>query len=146
MARKYYNGVYPVKNKEKYLGDPDKCEYRSSWERKVFKWLDFNPRVVGWWAEPFPIPYMSPKDNRVHRYFPDILVVANNNGKQTTTLIEIKPYKETVLPKGQGKKKKTYLYEVLTYSVNKAKWKAAEALCEQKGWTFKIMTEKDIKP
>lgn len=145
-AKEYYNGVYPVKNKDKYLGDPKKCVYRSSWERKIFKMLDDNPNVVGWGAEPFAVPYLSPKDNRVHRYFPDILVVADNNGEEVVTLIEIKPFKETMPPKLQGKKKKTQLYETMTYSVNQAKWKAAKALCKQKGWTFKLMTEKEIKP
>lgn len=146
MARRYYNGIYPVKNIDKYLGDPKKCQYRSGWERKVFKQLDYNPKVIGWGAEPFAIPYLSPKDNKVHRYFPDIIVVVDNNGEQVTTLIEIKPLRETQMPKGQGKKKSRYLMEVMTYSVNKAKWKAAEALCKQRGWTFKIMTEKEIQP
>lgn len=143
---RYHQGVYKVQNPDKYLGDVSKCVYRSSWEKKVYKYLDRNPKVLGWSCEPFAIPYLSPKDNRVHRYFPDIIVVAENNGEQVTTLIEVKPLRETQMPKGQGKKKSQYLYEVMTYSVNKAKWKSAEALCKKKGWTFKIMTEKDIKP
>ena len=146
MARKYYKGVYPVKNIDKYLGDHKKCIYRSGWERKVFKKFDENPKVVGWGAEPFAIPYLSPKDNKVHRYFPDIIVVADNNGVQVTTVIEIKPLKETMVPKIKGKKKTTYLYEVMTYSVNQAKWAAAKALCKSKGWNFKVMTEVEIKP
>lgn len=146
MARQYYQGVYPVKNIDKYIGDPKKCVYRSRWERIVFKKFDENPKVLAWGAEPFPIPYLSPKDNRVHRYFPDIIVVADNNGEQVTTLIEIKPLKETMPPKKQGKKKSRYIYESITYSVNQAKWKAAEALCKKKGWRFKVMTEKEINP
>jgi len=146
MSRSYYQGIYPVKNIDKYLGDPKKCEYRSGWERKVFKMLDENPKVLGWGAEPLAVPYLSPKDNKVHRYFPDIIVVADNNGVQVTTLIEIKPLKETMLPKKQGKKKDRYIYEVMTYHVNKSKWKSAKALCDSKGWTFKIMTEKEINP
>lgn len=145
MSR-YYQGIYPVKNKDKYLGDPKKCVYRSGWERTIFKKFDENPNVVAWGAEPFALPYLSPKDNKVHRYFPDILVVANNNGEEITTLIEIKPLKETMPPTKRGKKKSRYLYECITYSVNQAKWKAAEALCKQKGWKFKVMTEREIKP
>jgi len=143
---RYYQGVYVVQNVDKYLGDHKKCEYRSRWEFLVFKMLDNNPKVVGWGAEPFAVGYVSPKDNKLHRYFPDVIVVADNKGVQVTTLIEIKPYNQTILPKANGKKKSRYIQEVMTYHINKAKWKAAEALCENKGWIFKIMTEKEIKP
>jgi hypothetical protein len=82
----------------------------------------------------------------MHRYFPDIIVVADNNGEEVVTLIEIKPLKETLPPKKQGKKKSRQIYEAVTYSVNQAKWAAARALCEKKGWKFKVMTEKEINP
>lgn len=146
-SRRYYQGTYKVKNPDKYIGDAKKCIYRSGWEKKVFSWLDNNKKVIGWGSEIFAIPYLSPKDNKVHRYFPDIIVVADNNGVQVTTVIEIKPLKETIVPKmKQGKKRSTYLYEVTTYSVNQAKWAAAKALCKSKGWNFKVMTEVEIKP
>lgn len=147
MGRQYYQGIYKIKNPNKYIGDPKKCEYRSSWEKLVMIRLDNNPDVIGWGAEPFPIQYLSPKDNRIHRYYPDLIVVARGkDGEKVTTLIEIKPYKETQEPKMQGKKKSRQLYEAVTFAVNKAKWAAAQKLCEHKGWRFQIMTEKEIHP
>ena len=37
------------------------------------------------------------------------------------------------------------LSEQKTYSVNMAKWKAAEKLCKQQGWEWKVITEKELK-
>jgi hypothetical protein len=142
----YHQGIYNIQNPDKYLGDPRKCVFRSGWEKKVFKKFDLNPKVVAWGAEIIEIPYVSPKTNRVHRYYPDVFVVADNNGVRVITLIEIKPLRETQLPKAKGKKKERYLNEVITYHLNKAKWKAATAYCKNKGWVFKIMTEVEIQP
>lgn len=146
---RHYQGIYEVKNVEKYIGDPRECTYRSSWERKLAKHFDHNPAVVKWGIEPFPIPYISPKDGKTHRYFPDFIVVAKHpkTGEYITTLIEVKPYAQTVPPKGgKGKAKKRLIEETLTYSINDAKWASAKELCRRKGWRFKIMTEKEIQP
>jgi hypothetical protein len=37
-----------------------------------------------------------------------------------------------------------FIRETRTYGVNLAKWKAAETLCEKKGWTFIKLTEKEL--
>lgn len=146
---RHYQGVYQIKNPQKYAGNPADCVYRSSWEKKVYKSFDLNPNVVKWAAEPFAIPYISPKDGKTHRYFPDIIVVAKHprTGKYITTLIEVKPLAQTLPPKGgRGKAKKRLVQESLTYHINQAKWDAARAVCRQKGWKFRVMTEEDIKP
>ena len=31
-----------------------------------------------------------------------------------------------------------------TYTINTCKWKAATKLCEENGWIFKIITEKEL--
>ena len=42
------------------------------------------------------LPYRSPVDNRVHRYFPDFYIkVQENTGRIKTYLIEVKPLKQT---------------------------------------------------
>ncbi len=146
---KHYQGLYEVKNPDKYIGDPRECIYRSSWERKIAKHFDMNPDIVRWAMEPFAIPYISPKDGKTHRYFPDFIVIAKHpkTGDYITTIIEVKPYAETLPPKGgKGKPKQRLLKETLTYHVNQAKWAAAKELCQRKGWQFKVMTEKQIKP
>ena len=58
--------------------------------------------------------------------------------------MEVKPKKETVEPKVQSKKTRRYLTEVVTWGVNKAKWKSAREYCEDKGWEFRLITEDDL--
>lgn len=140
-------GRYNVKNPEKYVGDLKNCIYRSSWERRFMSYLDQNPSVSKWGSEPFYVPYISPKDGRPHRYFIDFIVVTPQpDGTTVTTMIEVKPEKETMKPTKRGKKKERYLKECLTYSVNQAKWKAAEAVAVKKGWKFRVVTERDLYP
>ena len=108
------------------------------------KYLDENASVVWWASEELPIPYLSPIDNRPHRYFPDFIVRAiNKDKKEVTMVIEVKPEKQTK-PPTQKRKTKYYLQEVVTYAVNEAKWKAANLFCKEHGWQFKILTEKDL--
>ena len=40
---------------------------------------------------------------------------------------------------------KRYISEVVTWSVNKAKWKAATEFCKDYGWEFMLITEKELK-
>jgi hypothetical protein len=143
--RKYYQGIYKVKNREKYKGNPDNVIYRSSWEAKVFFWLDNNPNVLSWGSEEFFIPYLSPVDKAVHRYFPDVIVnVKTQNGKTKIMVLEIKPENQTQPPKPKKRITEGYKNEIKTFAVNTAKWKAAEEFCLDRGWEFKIITEKHL--
>lgn len=136
-----YRGKFEVRNKEKYVGDVYNITFRSLWERKIMTDLDENPNVLKWSSEELAIPYVSPKDGRIHRYFPDFLVqMKDREGNIITALWEIKPYKETIPPK------KKVLQEHVTYSVNVAKWDAARKFCEERNIRFRIITEKDIFP
>jgi len=101
------------------------------------KYLDRQPEVLRWSSEEIIIPYRSPIDNRLHRYFPDFWVKT----VQGESLIEIKPKKQTKPPKPNPKHRRRYLKEVKTWGVNEAKWKAAELFCEAKGWKWQIITE-----
>ena len=69
-----YKGRFRPKHPEKYKGDPTKIIYRSLWEFKVFKWLDLHNDVIWWQSEEVIVPYRSPIDGRIHRYFPDVIV------------------------------------------------------------------------
>ena len=141
----YKQGIYKLKNPEKYYGDPHNVIYRSSWELRVFKWLDKNENVLSWGSEELVINYISPVDNRQHRYFPDILAkVKKLDGSIETYVIEVKPYAQTIEPKIKKRVTKTYINEVCTWGVNSAKWAAAKEYCRHRGWTFKLLTEKDI--
>jgi hypothetical protein len=135
----FRQGVYTVKNREKYIGKRAVI-FRSSWERSFAGYLDNHEKVKGWCSECVSIPYTF--NGKTHRYFPDFLIVWEDDKKQ---LIEIKPDRETKPPRNSKKKsKKTMLYEQLTYAKNQAKWEAAEGYCKKKDWEFKVLTEKDI--
>ena len=140
-----YRGKYKPKNPNKYVGDPTKINYRSLWERKCMLTFDDNPNIIKWASEEIAIPYLSPVDRKRHRYYPDFMVeLKNKEGKVETIMIEVKPKKQTERPKPRKRKSVTYLNEAKTYAINQAKWAAAQALCDRKGWTFRIMTEKEI--
>ena len=140
-----YKGYYKPKNPSKYLGDPTNIVYRSSWERQCMLYFDRNDNVVKWGSEEIVIPYRSPLDRRVHRYFVDFIIkVRTTKGELETHLIEVKPYKQTKPPKIPSRKTKRYLNEVTTYLVNEAKWKAANEYCEDRRWKFQIITENEL--
>ena len=97
--RQYYQGKYKVKNYQKYKGDPTNVIYRSSWELKFLKYCDLNDNVLEFGSEEVIVPYMSPLDNRIHRYFPDFYIkVREKNGKIKKYLIEIKPKNKSLDP------------------------------------------------
>lgn len=137
-----HKGTYRVKNREKYLGDPDNVVYRSGWERDAFVWCDKSPNVIEWNSEEMVIPYICATDNRPHRYFVDLFIV---DAKGVKWLIEIKPHKETQKPVAKGKTKKSYLSESMTYIKNQSKWKYAEEFAKKNGMKFAIWTEHELK-
>lgn len=143
--KKFLQGKFRPTNPEKYKGDPNNIIYRSSWERKFLKYCDNNENIIEYSSEEIALPYRSPVDNRVHRYFPDFYIkVKESTGQIKKYLIEIKPKKQTVEPKVQQKKTKGYIYEVVEYAKNQAKWKAAKEFCEDRQWEFRVLTEDDL--
>ena len=137
-----YSGGFIPKNPQKYVGDPKNIIYRSSWECKVMSWLDKNNDILSWASEELIIPYLSPVDNRVHRYFPDFLVkVRTKDGTTKTMILEVKPKKQTMAPQPKKRVTKQFIEEVKTYGINQAKWKAATEFCLDRGWDFKLLTE-----
>jgi len=108
-------------------------------------YLDNHPDVVGWASEEFNIPYISPIDNKIHRYFPDFLIKQRNrDGNIEVLVVEIKPSKQVSEPVLKGRKTKQKINEVLTYSINTSKWKAAEEFCKDRNWKFLILTEYEL--
>lgn len=141
----YKQGFFRPRFPEKYKGDARNIVYRSGWEKRVMDWLDTNENVSSWSSEEVVVPYMSPVDNRMHRYFVDFYVEAiGKNGEKKVMLIEIKPHAQTLEPKKPKRNTKRYITEVVTYGINQAKWKAAEEYCRHKGWEFQILTEKEL--
>lgn len=142
-----YQGFFSPRNPQKYRGDPTNIVYRSSWELKAMNRFDSDPQIIWWSSEETIVPYRSPVDNRIHRYYVDFTVRLNTlDGRTKTLLIEVKPLYQTMPPVlTEGKKKsKTYIKQVMTWGVNSAKWKAAREYCKDRGYEFIIMTEKEL--
>ena len=140
-----YSGIYKPVNPQKYRGNPNQVVYRSLWERKLMVYCDHNDAVLEWGREEVIIPYISPWDGKIHRYFPDFYIkVKQNDGLVKKLIIEVKPKKQTKAPKEPQRKTRRYLNEVKTWGVNSAKWKYATEWCKDNGMEFKILTEDDL--
>lgn len=132
-------GIYNPRYPEKYIGDATKIYFRSSWELRVFQFMDLNRFIHRWGSEEIQIPYIKPTDGRTHRYFPDIYCeYYNKSGVLIKELIEIKPKKEVALTK------KSSDYDKINIIINHAKWNAAEEFCKSHGIRFRILTENEL--
>jgi hypothetical protein len=144
--RNYTQGIFKPKNPKKYKGSYP-IIYRSSLELSSFRFLDDSSNVLSWGSESVIIPYQSPIDNRLHRYFVDL--VAEIKMKDNTikkVLIEVKPEKQTKPPTITNRKKQsTILYEKHNYAINLSKWKSAKEWCDKKGYVFLILNENHLK-
>jgi len=129
QTSKFKQGFYTPKNPDKFkesnniMNSGTLPQYRSSWELKMYKWCDLNDDIEFWGTESIAIPYISPKDNKPHRYFPDIFIKFKDGRK---VIIEIKPKSENNNP------------------VNLAKWEAADLYAKQIGAEFIVMNEKHL--
>lgn len=91
-------------------------------------YLDKSTAVHLWSSEKIEVPYISPKDDRWHTYYPDFWCrYTNDKGQVVEAVLEVKP-------KSQRR-----------WKINKAKWRAARAMCKENGWEFIVLTEKEIK-
>ena len=124
---------------EKYEGDPNNIIVRSSWEVRFLNWCDNNHHIISYSSEEIVIPYLSPIDNKYHRYFPDAKIRLDTG---QIYIVEIKPFYQCHKP--TSKNKKRYLLEAQTYMINSSKWKYAEEFCKKRGWKFKIITEYEL--
>ena len=104
-------------NPKKYRGDPSQVIYRSLWERKLMVYCDKNTSVIEWGSEEIIIPYRSPKDGRIHRYFPDFYMkVKQKNGTTKKFVIEVKPKAQCKEPvKNPKRRTKKWLNEVFLH-------------------------------
>jgi hypothetical protein len=141
----YKQGLFHPLNNEKYKGTLP-IVFRSNWEFKLMQWLDKCQSCVSWGSESTVINYISPIDNKNHRYFLDFTAVfKDKQGALKKYIIEVKPYKQTLKPvQTPNKKQTTYMTEVTAYMKNCAKWKAAKRYADSKGYKFIIITEQQL--
>jgi len=136
----YHKRKYVPLNPKKYAGDPSNIVMRSSWETRFAIWCDKNPSIVRWSSEETVIPYVSPLDGKIHRYFVDFKIETVN---KKTYLIEIKPKAQTIKPQGTRQTTK-FLKEATTYLVNQAKWEYASRYSKDRNWEFIVLTEDEL--
>ena len=132
----------------KYQGKQNPI-YRSSYEKQCFHLLENNANIIWWKSEATVIPYISPIDNKPHRYYIDLTFCARdkNTGENKIYLIEVKPEEQTVKPvKKPRQRTKTFITQAKTYAVNIAKWNAAYKYAQQRGYKFYLWTEIQTKP
>jgi len=150
MPRKnnYKQGWYIPENPNKYMGN-GAVKYRSSYEQRLFYYLDNEDNVLAWGSESIAIPYIFELDNSQHRYYPDVIAtIRTKDGTIKRLVIEVKPYKQT-LPPARSKKissKNTHRFDedMTMFIKNKNKWDAADLYCKKNNLEFVIMTEIDI--
>jgi hypothetical protein len=136
---KFSQGIYKLKNPEKYLGGKSPT-YRSSWEYTFMSFCDNNPAVQEWANESVKIPYRDPLTGKPTVYVPDFLVsYVDKNQNRHVELIEIKPANQMLREK-VGKNP----YNQAQYVKNVAKWAAAGAWCKRQGIKFRVINETDI--
>lgn len=140
-----YKGKFKPLNTQKYKGDVLNIIYRSLWERTFMIYCDTNENVIEWESEEKFIFYRSPLDGKTHRYYPDFLIkVKESDGTIKKYMIEIKPLKQTVPPPKPKRQTKKYISEVYEYAKNQSKWAAAKEWCADRGYEFKVLSEKEI--
>jgi hypothetical protein len=145
LYTKTYKGKFRTKNPLKYKGDVGNIVYRSLWELRFMKWCDQNISVQEWGSETVIVPYVSPLDKKVHRYFVDFYIkIKDKNGGIQKYLVEIKPERFTKPPVIPERRTKKFIDEVFQYGVNEAKWKAAFEFCQDRNMKFIVLTEKDL--
>jgi|TARA_S200002703_G_C3642620_1_gene197289 hypothetical protein len=143
-SKQVYSGKFIPRNPEKYKGSVNNIIYRSSYELKFMNWCDISDSVLQWGSEEVVIPYISPLDNKIHRYFVDFFVKVNSKNKVRYCLVEVKPFRFTQEPKIPKRKTKRFLNEVKQWGVNLSKWEAAKEFCLDRNWEFMIITEKEL--
>ena len=140
-----YKGIYKPSYPKKYKGDQRNIIYRSLWERKFMNYCDLNENILEWASEEFFIPYRSPLDGKIHRYFPDFYVkVKTKEGTIKKWVVEVKPKSQCKPPRVPKRKTKKYLNEVRTFAVNEAKWLNAKEWCKDRNMEFIILTEVEL--
>ena len=143
---KYLQGRFRPTHPEKYAGDPSNIIFRSSWERIFMNWVDKNDKIKKWQSEERCVWYNNPFTKKKARYFPDFIIhYERADGVMMTEVIEIKPQRQIDGPPQSPKRKtKSWANEVQTYIINQKKWEAAAKWCEDKGYSFRLISEKHL--
>lgn len=88
-------------------------------------YCDKHPNILEWNSEEMAIPYQFEGKDR--NYYPDFWIrMINEDDCVVEKIIEIKPYYQK------------------RWAQNKAKWKEAVRCCDENGYEFQVLTEKEL--
>jgi hypothetical protein len=137
-----FKPLYP----NKYLGNANNIICRSLLEFHFFKWFDENSSILNWGSEEIIIPYFCEIDKKMHRYFPDIIMIyKTKENKIKKVICEIKPMAFCSPPPIPKRITPGYYKRANDYIVNQNKWSAAKKFCEENQLSFMLLTENDLK-
>lgn len=150
--KRFVQGKIPVaklKNPDRYRGNNRIIEFKSSLELSFIHYLDKHPHVHWWNYEEIIIPYKSPIDNRMHKYFPDFCMnYTTVRGNVQSAIVEIKPRYELADRPPLSDKNPMKVNEAIVaeFAVNRAKWAACKTYCDRNNIKMIFMTEKELEP
>ena len=139
----FYKGLFKPRNPKKYRGNAKNIVFRSHWELEYMRMLDEKDNCISWASEEFSIKYYHPIKLCYKRYFPDFFVeMRQKDGKIFKAIVEIKPANQIAQPrrKKNGKMQR-FIYESMTFAVNRAKWEAAVKFCKEHKLKFYVVTK-----
>lgn len=109
------------------LGGSQAVDFESSLERDWLEQLDFDPRVVELQVQPFSLEHEV--EGRQWRYTPDVLAVWQHGSVRETIVYEVK-FRDDLRD---------------NWVDYRPRFVAATRYCRERGWRFKIMTERRIR-
>jgi hypothetical protein len=111
------------------IGSGASVAFESALERDWLIFLDYNPHVTAIREQPFTVSFRDDK-HRARRYTPDCMAeVRESDGSMTITVYEVK-YREDLLT---------------NWKSLKPKFNAVRQYCRERGWKFRVVTERDVR-
>ncbi|RKP56258.1 hypothetical protein D7Z26_06375 [Cohnella endophytica] len=123
VARKIGPKRKGFRGKEPFLKSGDMVYWDSYLERDYIRLADFDSTVEEIYFQPVCIRYTY--KGKTYRYYPDFKIISLDGH---VTIVEVKPRKYLQHPK------------------NIVKYEVGRLFCDEKGWTFVIITDEEIRP
>ena len=133
---RYHQGYIDPKSLKKYFTEckNEPIIYRSGLELQFIQHCENNPKIAKWASESIKIPYFNRLLQKEANYYPDYII---ENYKGEVTIVEIKPYNQTVKPQEQDSR-----WLKSSWVCNVDKWTAAKQFADAHNFKFIIITEK----
>ena len=133
---RYHQGYIDPKSLKKYFTEckNEPIIYRSGLELQFIQYCENNPKIAKWASESIKIPYFNRLLQKEANYYPDYII---ENYKGEVTIVEIKPYNQTVKPQEQDSR-----WLKSSWVCNVDKWTAAKQFADAHNFKFIIITEK----